>query len=144
MQAEGSIVPDNPIDAIGAAARTATGVVSAEVEEQLRSSHQARAIASERASVRALSGGSQATLIIAGDFNLPVESTIYRRFWSGFTNAFEEVGNGLGWTKREGLLHIRIDHVLMRSKSLVPRRAVVGRDWYSDHLPVIVDIERVK
>ena len=78
-----------------------------------------------------------------GDFNLPVESTIYRTHWQHFTNAFEEVGNGLGWTKQEGkLLRIRIDHVLMNDR-LEPRLVKVGRDWYSDHLPVIVDLRRV-
>ena len=37
--------------------------------------------------------------IIAGDFNMPVDSTIYRDVWSSFANAFDAAGFGFGNTK---------------------------------------------
>jgi endonuclease/exonuclease/phosphatase family metal-dependent hydrolase len=142
MRGDDGLVPSGAIDAIGTAARTATGSVPDNVDRQLRSSRLARDIASERASLRASAEAGIRPLIVLGDFNLPVESTIYSDHWRHLTNAFEEVGNGLGWTKREGkLLRIRIDHVLT-NRLLKPRMVKVGRDWYSDHLPVIVDLER--
>src|SRR5262249_11394378 len=38
-------------------------------------------------------------VLLAGDFNLPVDSPIYRRFWSGYANAFATAGLGWGYTK---------------------------------------------
>ena len=98
-------------------------------------------MASERASRRAWNGDAMLPVIVAGDFNQPVESTIYSRNWSRFTNAFDETGTGLGYTKIEGkLLRIRIDHVLVNGAALRPVRAHVGENWGSDHRPVIVDV----
>ena len=143
LRGDDGLIPSDALDAIGTAARTATGALPDNVDAQLRSSLLARDIASQRASLRASGGDRSRPLVVMGDFNLPVESTIYRTHWQHFTNAFEEVGNGLGWTKQEGkLLRIRIDHVLMNDR-LEPRLVKVGRDWYSDHLPVIVDLRRV-
>src|SRR6185436_16706971 len=51
-------------------------------------------------------------LIVAGDFNLPVESAIYRASWGDLTNAFSTCGRGFGRTKFTGAFGIRIDHVL--------------------------------
>lgn len=79
-------------------------------------------------------------VIVAGDFNLPVESSIFREYWGQFTDAFEAKGNGLGWSKREGRwLRIRIDHVLSNDNAPQPIGIVLGHDFQSDHLPVIVD-----
>jgi len=82
----------------------------------------------------------QVPVIIGGDFNLPVESTIFRRHWSSFVDAFEAKGNGLGWSKREGRwLRIRIDHLLTTRDGPKPLRVIVGPDFQSDHRPVIAD-----
>lgn len=82
-------------------------------------------------------------LVIAGDFNMPVESRIYRNYWSGFQNAFSERGTGYGWTERafvRGIpIGIRIDHILA-GKSLKPVSCEIGPDVGSDHLPIIADI----
>jgi vancomycin resistance protein VanJ len=95
---------------------------------------------SERASQWAVTGIDPTTLVIAGDFNLPVESTIFRDHWSGFVDAFESKGNGLGWTKREGRwLRIRIDHLLSVEGGLELKGVMVGPDYSSDHLPIIAD-----
>jgi len=144
MKGDEGFLPSDPIEAIGSAARTAAGAVPEGIDRQLQSNFVAREVASERASLRSSNATFQVPIIISGDFNLPVESTIYSAHWSHFTNAFEETGNGLGWTKREGrLLRIRIDHVLM-SEGMEPLRAMVQRSWYSDHLPVVADVRRTR
>ena len=79
--------------------------------------------------------------IVLGDFNMPVESRIYRDHWSDCTNAFSSVGHGFGWTRVLRRFSIRIDHVLTCS-GWRPLRAVVGPDLGSDHRPLIVDLAR--
>jgi endonuclease/exonuclease/phosphatase (EEP) superfamily protein YafD len=83
--------------------------------------------------------GGPMPLIIAGDFNLPVESAIYRRNWSRFRNAFSEVGWGTGYTKHTRWWGIRIDHVLS-SSDVRPLQSHLGRDVGSDHLPLIASL----
>lgn len=78
-------------------------------------------------------------VIIAGDFNLPVESAIYRRWWGDLTNAFSARGAGLGWTKRTRWFGVRIDHVVVGNGIRV-RRVALGPAMGSDHRPVIVDL----
>jgi endonuclease/exonuclease/phosphatase (EEP) superfamily protein YafD len=79
--------------------------------------------------------------IVAGDFNMPVESRIYRSHWSACGDAFSTVGHGFGWTRVLPHFSIRIDHVLSCG-GWRPLRAVVGPDLGSDHLPLIVDLAR--
>jgi vancomycin resistance protein VanJ len=81
------------------------------------------------------------SVIIAGDFNMPVESSIYRTYWGSCRNAFSTVGHGFGWTRFLPHFSIRIDHVLSCS-GWRPLRALVGPDLGSDHLPLIVDLAR--
>jgi vancomycin resistance protein VanJ len=81
-------------------------------------------------------------LIVVGDFNMPVESTIYRAFWSDCDNSFSSVGHGFGWTRFLKHFSIRIDHILSCGGGWRPLRAVVGPDLGSDHLPLIVDLAR--
>ena len=96
---------------------------------------------SQRASRYASQNITRAPIIVAGDFNLPVESTIFQDHWRAFTDAFEAKGNGLGWSKREGRwLRIRIDHVLTNDAGPKPVHVEIGPDYSSDHLPVIVDL----
>lgn len=84
-------------------------------------------------------------VVIAGDFNTPVDSPLFRQIWVGYTNAFSAVGWGFGWTQRvtiHGLpFSARIDHILT-GKELSPKLCVVGPDCGSDHLPLIADIAR--
>jgi endonuclease/exonuclease/phosphatase (EEP) superfamily protein YafD len=81
----------------------------------------------------------QLPLLVAGDFNLPVESRIYRESWGGFTNAFSRAGRGFGFTRFNGWIRVRIDHVLAGPGWRVDR-AFVGPDVGSDHRPVVVDL----
>lgn len=82
-------------------------------------------------------------VIIAGDFNMPVESAIYRQYWGLFRNAFSSSGRGYGFTSvdiHKGIpIPIRIDHILT-GNGLTPLVCKVGSDVGSDHLPLIADI----
>lgn len=85
---------------------------------------------------------SQSPVIVAGDFNLPTDSAIYRRHWGDWSDAFEAAGLGFGYTKFTSWWGIRIDHVLFDRRW----RAVachVGPDIGSDHRPVMATLQRV-
>jgi vancomycin resistance protein VanJ len=77
--------------------------------------------------------------VIAGDFNMPVETRLYRRDWSQFQNAFSETGNGWGGTKMTSWHRVRIDHVLYRPPFHC-RNCFVGPNLGSDHRPMIADL----
>jgi endonuclease/exonuclease/phosphatase (EEP) superfamily protein YafD len=81
--------------------------------------------------------------IIVGDFNLPPDSAIYGRYWTGYRNAFSEAGLGFGFTEWPGFRRrwfgIRIDHILS-TKNWRPQRSWVGPNVGSDHLPLIADL----
>ena len=82
--------------------------------------------------------------IVVGDFNTPIESFIFRKYWSGFDNAFSTAGLGFGFTKitemRGWRYGTRIDHVLS-SPPWRSVRAWVGPDVGSDHLPLVAEFE---
>jgi endonuclease/exonuclease/phosphatase family metal-dependent hydrolase len=80
-----------------------------------------------------------APTVIAGDFNVPVESAFYRDYWSSYQNALSNVGAGLRYTKYTRLHGIRIDHVLTDGNWSI-ESAAVGPDLGGDHRPVIVDL----
>ncbi len=86
---------------------------------------------------------TQGPLILAGDFNLPCESAIYRRFWSRYGDAFSEAGVGYGSTWFSRWHGLRIDHILTRSGWEV-LRCWVGPDVGSDHRPVLADLRRLR
>jgi endonuclease/exonuclease/phosphatase (EEP) superfamily protein YafD len=110
-------------------------------EDRLATNADIRERESERAAGWAVHGDPRLPIVVVGDFNLPVESTIYRKYWSDFTDAFESTGTGFGWSKNEGkLLHIRIDHVLGNERAPTPIGSWLGPNFGSDHLPVIADL----
>lgn len=78
-------------------------------------------------------------LLLAGDFNLPTDSAIYRRDWSSFANAFSTAGNGLGTTKRTRWFGVRIDHILL-GPGWSCERAFIGPHLNGDHRPVVADL----
>ena len=84
-----------------------------------------------------------ASMILAGDFNMPVDSTIYRDVWNRYANAFSTSGFGFGHTKHTDVrgwrFGIRIDHILT-GPGWWPKRCRVGPDIGSDHLPLLVDL----
>jgi endonuclease/exonuclease/phosphatase (EEP) superfamily protein YafD len=79
--------------------------------------------------------------IMAGDFNLPRDSTIFRSQLSSFTDAFTVAGLGYGLTYYSPWTAVRIDHILI-GKNWKCDRCWVGPDIGSPHRPVIADIER--
>jgi endonuclease/exonuclease/phosphatase (EEP) superfamily protein YafD len=83
--------------------------------------------------------GEDFPTIVAGDFNLPVESAIYRRHWSDLRNAFSRSGLGTGYSKQTSFWGSRIDHILTTA-DIVTRKAWTGQSVGSDHLPVYADL----
>jgi endonuclease/exonuclease/phosphatase (EEP) superfamily protein YafD len=79
-------------------------------------------------------------VIIAGDFNMPVDSAIYRQYWSSWQNAFSTAGLGYGQTKFTRAFGARIDHVLANQKWQV-LSARVGANMGGDHRPLQVDLQ---
>ena len=88
---------------------------------------------------RAFANQVKGPLIVAGDFNMPVESAIYRTHWGEFTNAFSCAGWGFGATKATRWHGIRIDHVLL-GPGWTCLDAVVGADLGMDHRPMVADL----
>jgi endonuclease/exonuclease/phosphatase (EEP) superfamily protein YafD len=82
--------------------------------------------------------------IVVGDFNTPVESALFRRYWLGLSNAFSTAGFGFGFTKiteKHGWSYgARIDHVLY-SPPWNCTRAWVAGDVGSDHLPLLANFD---
>ena len=78
-------------------------------------------------------------LLVLGDFNTPVESRIFRQHWGHLSNAFSVAGTGLGMTKHNGWIRVRIDHVLTSDEWHV-ERVRIGTETYSDHRPLVVDL----
>ncbi|MEO7997516.1 MAG: endonuclease/exonuclease/phosphatase family protein [Gemmatimonadaceae bacterium] len=139
MLGQQGIIPDDPFGISGDAKLEPT-LDASENRNRFMKNAAIREKESLAASRWAVESNAGAPLLIAGDFNLPVESTIFRKYWSNFTDAFEERGNGLGWTKTEGRwLRIRIDHLLTTDGGPKPVRIMVGANYLSDHLPVIAD-----
>lgn len=135
---EGGFIPDN-VDELLNEERNERQVSNA---DRLESNVWMRERESERAALWSVRGDKTVPVIVAGDFNLPAESTIYRRHWGGYTDAFAASGTGFGFSKSEGLLlHIRVDHILANTAGPTPAGAWTGPDYGSDHLPVIADLK---
>jgi vancomycin resistance protein VanJ len=88
---------------------------------------------------RAFVSQAKGPVIVGGDFNMPVESAIYRRHWSDMNNAFSCAGMGLGTTKATRWHGVRIDHVLLGPgwQCLQTR---VARRLGGDHFPMIAEM----
>lgn len=113
------------------------GEARAELNAMVRNSE------SERAAMWAARHADTRPVIVAGDFNMPVETSIYRDHWRGLTNAFDARGTGFGFTRYDGpWLRVRIDHVLAAPRWFDVRGAWVGEDAGSDHLPMVADLTR--
>ncbi len=77
--------------------------------------------------------------LAVGDFNMPVESTIFGDYWSKYHDAWSRCGRGLGWTKRTRKTGARIDHVLF-DDAWGCAGAEMLPDIGSDHLGLAVDL----
>jgi endonuclease/exonuclease/phosphatase (EEP) superfamily protein YafD len=67
------------------------------------------------------------SILLAGDFNLTAEHALFRRDWSGYTDAFSRAGWGLGQTMFTHRIGLRIDHVLCRPGWRPTRCWAVGK-----------------
>jgi endonuclease/exonuclease/phosphatase (EEP) superfamily protein YafD len=74
-----------------------------------------------------------------GDFNLPVDSSIYGQVWNHYHDAFSQGGWGWGYTKWTSWYGIRIDHILYE-KAWACTKCWVGPNIGSDHLPLVADL----
>jgi len=79
--------------------------------------------------------------IVLGDFNTPPESRLYRQAWAGWQNTFSLAGSGLGGTRLNGWIRVRIDHILANEEWKVIE-AWVEEDVGSDHLPIVARLRR--
>ena len=95
----------------------------------------------ESAAARAWAARATMPQLIAGDFNMPQESRIYREFWGGFGSALADCGSGYDYTKVSGKSGIRIDHVLYDS-AMVCTSAYVLSSLGGDHRPVFATLRR--
>jgi vancomycin resistance protein VanJ len=77
--------------------------------------------------------------LVAGDFNMPADSAIFRRHWGRYTDCFATAGWGWGWTKRTRWFGVRIDHVLA-GPGWSCRYCALGPDVGSDHRPLIAEL----
>jgi endonuclease/exonuclease/phosphatase family metal-dependent hydrolase len=93
----------------------------------------------ESSLARAWTERATGPLVVTGDFNMPVESRIYQRHWSAFTNAFTAAGLGFGYSKETRWHGIRIDHVLL-GEGWRCLHAFVGRHLGGDHRPMVADL----
>lgn len=92
--------------------------------------------------IRAWVDSIPGALLVSGDFNMPVESAIYRRYWGDLGNAFSQAGHGVGGSRAMARGGVRIDHVLF-GDGWRPLSARLGPDFGTDHRPMFAEMEWV-
>lgn len=95
----------------------------------------------QAAAVASAASAAGNSVIIAGDFNLPFDSIIYRQELSTLSDAFTEGGWGYGCTYHRRGTAVRIDHALTGS-GWVCRRCWVAPSVGSPHSPLIAELQR--
>ena len=85
--------------------------------------------------------GTGGLRVVAGDFNTPVESNLFRTYWGEFSDCHEAAGWGFGHTKRTRRIGARIDHVLAGA-GLECIDTKVGPWVGGDHAPLIATLRR--
>jgi endonuclease/exonuclease/phosphatase (EEP) superfamily protein YafD len=84
-------------------------------------------------------GRASGPVVLAGDFNTPPQSAIFRRLWPEYDDAFGSAGWGWGYTFYGGRTMVRIDHVLT-GPGWWCKACWVGPDVGSPHRPVVADL----
>lgn len=86
---------------------------------------------------------ASALRLVAGDFNTPVESYLFRDHWQGFCDCHSAAGWGFGFTKHTRRIGTRIDHVLAGAGiECVSARVASSRG--GDHSPLVVEVRRAR
>jgi len=108
--------------------------------------------ADEAGAVRDFVEGSRGEhpTLIAGDFNMPCESSLYQRHWFGYQNAFNLAGCGYGYSfpcTRQylwpaGMPWMRLDHILADDTWIV-RHCEIGSTNGSDHRMIKATLELI-
>ncbi len=78
-------------------------------------------------------------ILIAGDFNMPSDSAMFRTFSRAYQLGFETSGWGWGYTRPSSMPWVRIDHILGSGEWWF-KRTWIGPDVGSDHLPVLAEV----
>lgn len=82
-------------------------------------------------------------LLVAGDFNMPVESAIFADVWGDLESAFDKCGSGFGYSKETIVKGIeygaRIDHVLYDARWTC-NAAHLAPGVGSDHRAMVADL----
>ena len=81
-------------------------------------------------------------VILAGDFNTDASARSLDVIRREFTDAWKERGSGWGGTAINGFPVARIDHIYVRN--FKPEMARVIRSEFSDHLPVVANLNFVQ
>jgi endonuclease/exonuclease/phosphatase family metal-dependent hydrolase len=80
-------------------------------------------------------------LIVAGDFNAPIEAPELQTLASAFDDAFARMGVPAGDPGRASCGSNRIDHLLTRGLRVLDCRVHREADDASDHMPVVGTFE---
>ena len=115
-----------------------------------RLAHYLELRAEEASALRDFVEGNRGRLptLIAGDFNMPCESSLYHNHWFGYQNAFNIAGTGYGYsfpcTRQSfwpsGMPWLRLDHILADEAWRV-RSCFVGKANGSDHRLIAATLE---
>lgn len=81
--------------------------------------------------------GSKYPVIICGDFNEIPFSYTYGKLSLNFENAFEEVGQGLGFTLNRHPYCVRIDQQFFSADWQVQSCKIINTITFSDHFPLM-------
>ena len=92
-------------------------------------------------SIAQVVGATRTRRIVCGDFNDTPMSYVYRTMAGGLNDAFSKSGSGYSHTFRGFFNTLRIDYVLC-SDSFDPVSYEVPQVEYSDHLPVVVRLQK--
>jgi endonuclease/exonuclease/phosphatase family metal-dependent hydrolase len=88
-----------------------------------------------------IAAGLGSPVVVAGDFNAPIEAPGLRSLASGFDDVFRTVGIEPGDARRASCGPHRIDHLLSHGLRALDCRVVSEAADASDHLPVVATFE---
>ena len=88
-----------------------------------------------------IAGGLGTPVVVAGDFNAPIEAPEMRTLASAFDDAFAQMGVPAGDPRRASCGSQRIDHLLTRGLRATACTVYREAGDASDHLPVVATFE---